>query len=139
MGYQNDFQNSMFDLQYWWWLTLPITSSLFYKVLRQVFSDIKQNMNSKISDFFKTYSSVFILRAKPRAMLGKLFQQCLSPVVDEIKIYWFLWSDLFISFKFASLVLYFIQFIGLCFPNGKYLHISISLEKGRLWNHVSAS
>lgn len=44
-------------------------------------------MNSKISNFFKTYSSVFKLRAKPRSMLGKLFQQCLSPVVVEIKIY----------------------------------------------------
>lgn len=35
--------------------------------------------------------------------------------------------------ELASLVLYFIQFTGLCFPNGKHLHISTSLETGWLW------
>lgn len=45
-------------------------------------------MNSKIRNLFKTYSSVSILRAKPRSMLGKFFQQCsLPPVVVEIKIH----------------------------------------------------
>lgn len=35
--------------------------------------------------------------------------------------------------ELASLVLYFIQFTGLCFPKGKHLHISTSLETGWLW------